>query len=47
MKRSILLFMMLVLLGGSFPPAAEAANSGAITLLFTGAVKGMLDPCDA
>ncbi len=47
MKRSILLFVLFVLLGSFFPPVAGAANSGAITLLFTGAVKGMLDPCDA
>jgi hypothetical protein len=48
MKRFILPLLLLSLLFGIFFPAASFAEGDkSITILYTGSVKGNIDPCDA
>jgi len=45
MKRFFLLFIMVVFYGIFSPLASAADGARTVTILFTGSVKGMLDPC--
>jgi hypothetical protein len=47
MKRFFMSVVLSLLLGVAFPPALSAEGSKALTILFTGSVKGTLDPCAA
>ena len=45
MKRFFLLFITVILSGIFSPLAATADGARTVTILFTGSVKGTLDPC--
>jgi hypothetical protein len=47
MKRFILLLLLSFLFGIFFPAASFAEDNRSITILYTGSVKGNIDPCAA
>ena len=47
MKRFILPLMLTFLFGIFFPVASFAEGNRSITILYTGSVKGNVDPCAA
>jgi hypothetical protein len=47
MKRFFLPFVLFFVFGMSFPFASFAEGKRTATILFTGSVKGTLDPCAA
>lgn len=47
MKRVLLPLMLFFLFSISFPLASFAEGNRTITILYTGSVKGTLDPCAA
>ena len=47
MKRFILPLLLSFLFGIFFPVASFAEGNRSITILYTGSVKGTIDPCAA
>ena len=47
MKRLLFPFLMSFLFGISFPVISFADDSRSVTILYTGSVKGEIDPCAA
>jgi hypothetical protein len=47
MKRFLLPLVLSFLFSVAFPPAPFAEGKRAVTILFTGSVKGTIDPCVA
>jgi len=47
MKRFLFLLLFSLLFGISFPLASVAGSARTITILYTGSVKGTIDPCAA
>lgn len=47
MKRFFFVFLLFFLFVISFPRASYAESDRKVTILFTGAVKGTIDPCAA
>ena len=47
MKRFLLPFLLFFLFGISVPLASFAEGNRTVTILYTGSVKGTIDPCVA
>lgn len=47
MKRFLLLLLLSFMFSVSFPLASFAGGNRTVTILFTGSVKGTIDPCAA
>ncbi len=47
MKRFFFPILLTLLLGITFPLASFAEGNRTITILYTGSVKGTIDPCAA
>jgi hypothetical protein len=45
MKRFLFPLLLSLLFGISFPLASLAGDAKTITILYTGSVKGTIDPC--
>lgn len=45
MKRFLFPLLLTLLFGIFFPLASFAAGNRAVTILYTGSVKGAIDPC--
>ncbi len=45
MKRFLFPSLLLLVLGVTFPVASFAEGAKSITILYTGSVKGTMDPC--
>jgi len=45
MKRFLFPLLLSLMLGIFFPLASFAGGARAVTILYTGSVKGTLDPC--
>lgn len=47
MKRFLFPLLLTFLFSVSFPPVSFAGGSRTVTILYTGSVKGTMDPCAA
>ena len=45
MKRFLFPLLLILLFGITFPIASFAEGTRAVTILYTGAVKGTIEPC--